>query len=334
MRSPPRSTPAAAARRRRRRLPRSGWAVTPAKRSSATAPTSATTVTRAARLLTVAHGGQVLVSDATEVLAARPGGVAAARASTVCAGVTGAMPVFQVVADGLPADFPVLRSVDDFPGNLPQQLHARFVGREPVVGDGGRAGAVRSPLVTLTGRRRRRQDPPRARGRRRSGRRVPRRGVVDRAGRRSVTARRCPPRSPPCSASRPQGGTPLGRHHRRGAARSADAARARQLRTPHRRGPVAVAGHAVRRRRTSGSSPRRARTSAVAGETVVAVEPLAVDGGGHPTPVDAVRRSGPCGAPRLRARRSADRRRGDRDLRGARRAPARHRARGGRGWRR
>jgi predicted ATPase/DNA-binding CsgD family transcriptional regulator len=57
--------------------------------------------------------------------------------------------VYQLVADGLPMDFPVLRSVDDFPGNLPRQLTS-LVGREPVVTD--IAELVRSnPLVTLTG---------------------------------------------------------------------------------------------------------------------------------------------------------------------------------------
>jgi predicted ATPase len=59
------------------------------------------------------------------------------------------MSVYQLVADGLPMDFPVLRSIDDFPGDLPRQLTS-LVGREPVVTD--IAELVRSnPLVTLTG---------------------------------------------------------------------------------------------------------------------------------------------------------------------------------------
>ena len=75
-------------------------------------------VNRAARLMSIAHGGQVLVSDATEVLlrdrvTLRPLGEHRLR------GLRGRMSVYQVVADGLPADFPVLRSVDDFAGQPP-----------------------------------------------------------------------------------------------------------------------------------------------------------------------------------------------------------------------
>jgi predicted ATPase/DNA-binding CsgD family transcriptional regulator len=105
-------------------------------------------VGRAARLASLAHGGQVLVSDVTEVLlrervVLRPLGEHRLR------GRDGRMSLYQVVADGLPADFPVLRSVDDSPGNLPQPLTS-LVGREPVVTEV--AELVRShPLVTLTG---------------------------------------------------------------------------------------------------------------------------------------------------------------------------------------
>src|SRR5207237_5999370 len=90
-------------------------------------------VNRAARLMALAHGGQVLVSDAAEVLlrnrvALRPLGEHRLR------GLRGRMSVYQVDADGLPTEFPVLRSVDYFAGNLPQQLSS-LVGRAPAAAD-------------------------------------------------------------------------------------------------------------------------------------------------------------------------------------------------------
>ena len=105
-------------------------------------------VNRAARLMSLSHGGQVLVSDATEVLLRdrvrlRPLGEHRLR------GLRGRMFVYQVVAEGLPTEFPVLRSVDDFTGNLPQQLSS-LIGRENVVAE--LAEAVRANrLVTLGG---------------------------------------------------------------------------------------------------------------------------------------------------------------------------------------
>jgi predicted ATPase/class 3 adenylate cyclase/DNA-binding CsgD family transcriptional regulator len=105
-------------------------------------------VNRAARLMAIAHGGQMLVSDATEVLVRdrltlRPLGEHRLR------GLRGRMTVYQVVADGLPAEFPVLRSVDALTGNLPQHLSS-VIGREEVVGEV--AELVRgNRLVTLTG---------------------------------------------------------------------------------------------------------------------------------------------------------------------------------------
>ncbi len=105
-------------------------------------------VNRAARLMSLAHGGQVLVSDATEVLlrdrvVLRPLGEHRLR------GLRGRISVHQIVAEGLATEFPVLRSVDPFAGNLPQQLSS-LVGREEMVADV--ADLTRSNrLVTLIG---------------------------------------------------------------------------------------------------------------------------------------------------------------------------------------
>ena len=105
-------------------------------------------VNRAARLMSAAHGGQIEVSDTTKVLlrnqlALRPLGDHRLR------GVGRRMAVHQVVADGLPSEFPPLRSLGSFAGNLPQQLSS-FVGRDQLLVEV--ADLVRSNrLVTLSG---------------------------------------------------------------------------------------------------------------------------------------------------------------------------------------
>ena len=215
-------------------------------------------VNRAARLMSIAHGGQVLVSDATEVLVRdrvglRPLGEHRLR------GLRGRMSVYQVLADGLPDDFPVLRSADDVTGNLPQQLSS-LIGREETVGEV--AELVRSHrLVTLDRRRRGRQDPSRARGRRRGRRRVPRRRLADRAGvgRRSGVGAGGDRHHARHHAA---GRHPARRDHRRGARRSAAAARRRQLRARPGRGRLGDRRPSSAARATSRSSPRHARRSA------------------------------------------------------------------------
>ncbi len=59
--------------------------------------------------------------------------------------------VWQVVADGLPADFPPLKTLDARPNNLPAQPNA-FIGREPQIAEA--LALLRRPdvrLLTLTG---------------------------------------------------------------------------------------------------------------------------------------------------------------------------------------
>jgi predicted ATPase/class 3 adenylate cyclase len=89
------------------------------------------------RLMSVGHGGQVLVSGATEnilrdqlphTLALRDMGVHNLK------DMTQPVQVFQLVAADLPADFRPLRTIDFHPNNLPCQLTS-FVGREKELTD-------------------------------------------------------------------------------------------------------------------------------------------------------------------------------------------------------
>ncbi len=109
-------------------------------------------INRAARIAAVAHGGQILASDATRALAE----------SSLPAGVTlrdlgqhrlkdlgAAVRLVQVDSDDPPRDFPPLRSLDARPNNLPTQL-TTFVGRERELAEAGDLlGHTR--LLSLTG---------------------------------------------------------------------------------------------------------------------------------------------------------------------------------------
>jgi predicted ATPase/class 3 adenylate cyclase len=109
-------------------------------------------VHRAARIAAVAHGGQVLASGATRMLAGTdlPEGVALRdlgdhRLKDL------AQPerIYQLVIDGLPTEFPALRTLDRTPNNLPTQV-TTFIGREQEI----RAGLKLldgTRLLTLTG---------------------------------------------------------------------------------------------------------------------------------------------------------------------------------------
>jgi predicted ATPase/class 3 adenylate cyclase len=108
-----------------------------------------TVVNRAARLMAIGHGGQVLCSSTTAEL------VGDGQLSLTDLGerrlrdLDRPMHVFQVGAEGLPMEFPRLRTVDAAPGNLPV-LSTSFVGRDVEVAE--LVGLVRAHrLVTLTG---------------------------------------------------------------------------------------------------------------------------------------------------------------------------------------
>ena len=107
---------------------------------------------RCARLMGVAHGGQVLVSNATAVVA---GDGLPSGASLLDLGehrlrdLADSVQVFQLVHPDLRSDFPPLRSLDTVPGNLPSEV-TTFVGREQEIATLSVLVRERS-LVTLTG---------------------------------------------------------------------------------------------------------------------------------------------------------------------------------------
>jgi predicted ATPase/class 3 adenylate cyclase len=112
------------------------------------------TVNRAARLQSVAHGGQVVLSEATASLleAELPEGVVLRDLGEHrLKDLVRPERVFQLEADGLELRFPPLRSVDnpETGNNLPARL-SRFVGRRQELSK-MRELLARSRLVTLTG---------------------------------------------------------------------------------------------------------------------------------------------------------------------------------------
>ncbi len=108
-------------------------------------------VHRAARIGAAGHGGQVLVSNSTAVLVGDhlPNGVSLrSMGSHRLKDLTRPESLHQLLIDGLPNDFPPLKTLDFVPNNLPVELTS-FVGR-------GELSAVLSHLdqariVTLTG---------------------------------------------------------------------------------------------------------------------------------------------------------------------------------------
>ena len=108
-----------------------------------------TEVNRAARLMSVAHGGQVVVSSVTGGLLRGHEVELVDLGEHRLRDLTSSERVFQVSAPGLVVEFPPLRSLDALPGNLPRQV-TTFVGRETEITS--IAKLVRaSSLVTLTG---------------------------------------------------------------------------------------------------------------------------------------------------------------------------------------
>src|SRR5438309_1732000 len=109
-------------------------------------------VHRAARVASAAHGGQVLVSETTRAL------VDHVLPSSLTLKDLGlhrlkdlARPerLYQLNIDGLPGEFPALRTLEATPNNLPTQMTS-FIGRDDQVRE-GRELLARARLLTLTG---------------------------------------------------------------------------------------------------------------------------------------------------------------------------------------
>jgi predicted ATPase/class 3 adenylate cyclase len=110
------------------------------------------TLNRVARIMSAAHGGQILLSEAAaelirddlpEAVSLRDMGQHHLK------GLTQLERLFQIVVPDLPADFPPLNSLADTATNLPTQL-TTFVGRETEAAEVIRLLAA-SRLTTLTG---------------------------------------------------------------------------------------------------------------------------------------------------------------------------------------
>ena len=108
-------------------------------------------VHRAARVAAAASGGQVLLSEATvTVVEARlPDGVSLRALGAHRLKDLRPERIAQLVVEGLPADFPPIRSLDARPNNLPLELTS-FVGREREL-DEVKGLLSTARLVTLTG---------------------------------------------------------------------------------------------------------------------------------------------------------------------------------------
>ena len=121
-----------------------------AQRSGEYAP--GLTLSRVARLLSAGHGGQILLSDATQELAREhlPAHVELRDlGERRLRDLVRPEHIFQVVDPGLPSEFPPLKTLDLLPSNLPMQLTS-FVGREREMRD-IKGLLSESRLLTLLG---------------------------------------------------------------------------------------------------------------------------------------------------------------------------------------
>jgi predicted ATPase/class 3 adenylate cyclase len=110
------------------------------------------TINRTARVMSAAHGGQVLVSQAVvdAVRDSPPAEVGFRDLGTVrLKGLATPEHVYQVLHPRLRQDFPALRSLEATPNNLPQQITS-FIGRERELAE-AEALLASTRLLTLLG---------------------------------------------------------------------------------------------------------------------------------------------------------------------------------------
>ncbi len=110
------------------------------------------TLAKVQRIMAVAHGGQILVSNASAELLQHelPGEVTLRdMREHRLKGLPGLERLWQVMAAGLPHDFPPLQSLSDIPNNLPAQLTS-FIGRRKELEDAKKL-LQHTPLLTLIG---------------------------------------------------------------------------------------------------------------------------------------------------------------------------------------
>jgi predicted ATPase/class 3 adenylate cyclase len=110
-------------------------------------------VHRAARIGAAGHGGQVLISDATRALV-EPDLPANLTVRDLgphrLKDLAHPERLYQLLVQGLPSEFPPLKSLDARPNNLPLQL-TRFIGRQEQVAEIRRRLLNGARLLTLTG---------------------------------------------------------------------------------------------------------------------------------------------------------------------------------------
>jgi predicted ATPase/class 3 adenylate cyclase len=109
-------------------------------------------VNRCSRLMTAAHGGQIILSGATEVLirGQLPEGMGLIDLGEHRLRDLGhPVKIFQLIRDGSREDFPPLRTLESFPGNLPAQVSS-FIGRQAEVAQAA-AALTDWRVVTITG---------------------------------------------------------------------------------------------------------------------------------------------------------------------------------------